>query len=89
MVAGDVPDELCYTWAESYYRDMNAPEDEDKTQRPITRPNTGKTAQAARNKDCEPAPTPTPVAEKEPEKKPEEPAQMTMDNLFDAALQAS
>lgn len=26
-IIGDVPDELCYQWAEEYFRDLNAPED--------------------------------------------------------------
>ena len=26
-ISGDVPDELCYQWAEEYFRDLNAPED--------------------------------------------------------------
>lgn len=26
-IGGDVPDELCYQWAEEYFRDLNAPED--------------------------------------------------------------
>lgn len=27
---GDVPDDLCYKWAEDYFNDMDAPEDQDK-----------------------------------------------------------
>lgn len=26
-IGGDVPDDLCYQWAEEYFRDLNAPED--------------------------------------------------------------
>ena len=29
IYGGDVPDELCYQWAEEYFTDMDAPEDKD------------------------------------------------------------
>ncbi len=30
LLYGNVPDELCYEWAEDYFRDMNAAEDQEK-----------------------------------------------------------
>lgn len=30
VFGGDVPDDLCYQWAEEYFRDLDAPEDQEK-----------------------------------------------------------
>ncbi len=76
MVGGDVPDDLCYQWAEEYFRDMNAQEDKtDEDKAFVPKPYTGKTT-AKKKTDKKPAgkksspkasektaPAPTPVAE--------------------------
>ena len=35
-IGGDVPDELCYQWAEEYFRDLNAPEDKTDADKEFT-----------------------------------------------------
>lgn len=43
VYGGDVPDETCYQWAEDYFRDSDAPEDQEKEERFIPRPYPGPT----------------------------------------------
>lgn len=38
LYGGDVPDGLCYQWAEDYFRDLNAREDEEKEEKFVPRP---------------------------------------------------
>lgn len=40
---GDVPDQICYQWAEEYFRDPDAPEDRDKEDEFVPRPYVGRT----------------------------------------------
>lgn len=69
----DIPDDLCYGWAEEYFRDPHAKEDEEQEEKYVPKPYPGascakaKSKTAARKKPAEkPAPKPA-------EKKPEEP----------------
>lgn len=63
---GDVPDELCYQWAEEYFRDLDAPEDKDKNEEKfVPKPYTGKTAPKSRKKAEKKKPAPKKA--KEPE----------------------
>lgn len=69
----DIPDDLCYGWAEEYFRDPHAKEDEEQEEKFVPKPYPGascakaKSKTAARKKPAEkPAPKPA-------EKKPEEP----------------
>lgn len=58
-IGGDVPDELCYQWAEEYFRDLNAPEDKTDADKEFTpKPYSG---------------TPSKAKKKEPKKKAEPP----------------
>lgn len=58
-IGGDVPDELCYQWAEEYFRDLNAPEDKTDADKEFTpKPYIG---------------TPSKAKKKEPKKKAEPP----------------
>lgn len=58
-IGGDVPDELCYQWAEEYFRDLNAPEDKNDADKEFTpKPYSG---------------TPSKAKKKEPKKKAEPP----------------
>ena len=44
-IGGDVPDELCYQWAEEYFRDLNAPEDKTDADKEFTpKPYSGTTS---------------------------------------------
>lgn len=55
---GDVPDDLCYKWAEDYFNDLDAKEDKDKDDEFVPKPYTG------------PSPSkPKKPAAKKPEKK--------------------
>lgn len=58
-IGGDVPDELCYQWAEEYFRDLNTPEDKTDVDKEFTpKPYSG---------------TPSKAKKKEPKKKAEPP----------------
>lgn len=67
----DIPDGLCYGWAEEYFRDPHAKEDEEKEEKYISKPYPGATSPktkiraAAKKKPAE-KPMPKP-AEKKPE----------------------
>ena len=38
---GDIPDGLCYQWAEDYFRDLEATEDREKEDKSVPRPYVG------------------------------------------------
>jgi len=42
IYGSDVPDDLCYQWAEDYFRDMSAPEDIEKEEEFVPKPYVGK-----------------------------------------------
>lgn len=42
IYGSDVPDELCYQWAEEYFRDPNAKEDKEEEEKFVPRPYAGK-----------------------------------------------
>ena len=43
----DVPDDLCYQWAEDYFNDPNAEEDEEKDEKFVSKPYPGSSSKAA------------------------------------------
>ena len=43
----DVPDDLCYQWAEEYFNDPNAKEDEEKEEKFVSKPYTGSSSKTA------------------------------------------
>lgn len=60
---GDVPDELCYQWAEEYFRDPNAVEDKEEEEKFVPKPYIGRTVTSkTKSKKA--------VEKKAPEKKP-------------------
>ena len=60
----DIPDDMCYQWAEEYFRDPNAEEDKEKEEKFVPKPYIGKTNMTkAKSKKA--------AEKKEPEKKPE------------------
>lgn len=63
VYGGDVPDDLCYRWAEDYFRDPDAPEDQEKEEKFISKPYVGKYTSKAKSKKA--------AEKKKPEKKPE------------------
>lgn len=63
----DVPDGLCYQWAEEYFGDLDAKEDQDKDEQFVPKPYTGPKPRKTPAKKSEKKPKP-------PEKKAEPPA---------------
>ncbi len=64
----DIPDDLCYQWAEEYFRDPTVKEDEEKEEQFVPKPYPGKAAPKTKGKK----PAEKKKAEKKvPEKKPE------------------
>ena len=73
----DVPDDLCYTWAEEYFRDPNAKEDEDQEEKFVPKPYPGASSTKSKPKaSTKKKPVVKPAEKKPPEKeqakKPEE-----------------
>lgn len=60
----DIPDDLCYQWAEEYYRDPNAKEDQEQEDKFVPKPYIGRsTSRTSKNKGkekkiAEPQPVP-------------------------------
>lgn len=48
VYGSDVPDDLCYQWAEDYFRDPNAEEDKEKEEKFVAKPFNGKAASASK-----------------------------------------
>lgn len=71
----DVPDDLCYLWAEEYFMDMDAEEDKEKEEKFVPKPYTGKTAPKSKKKTEKKKPAP----KKEPPK--EQPVEDTTNQL--------
>lgn len=76
----DVPDDMCYQWAERYFWDLEAEEDKVKEEKFVPRPYTGKSAPKTKKKVEKKKPTSktTPKAEEKPEPKSEEGEQMSL-----------
>lgn len=49
VYGSDVPDDLCYQWAEEYFRDPNVKEDEEKEEKFVPRAYSGKTGGKSKN----------------------------------------
>lgn len=54
----DVPDDLCYQWAEDYFMDMDAPEDKENEEKFVPKPYTGKPAPKPKKKAEKKKPAP-------------------------------
>ena len=87
----DIPDDLCYQWAEDYFRDPSAKEDEEQEEKFVPKPYVGKTGYkpAAKKK-----PEKKEKKSKAPEKKPEpakkaEEAEVTQLSLMDMISQGN
>lgn len=89
----DVPDDLCYTWAEEYFRDPNAKEDQQEEEKFIPKPYIGakktkakpkKSAEkkpAAKKKDAKEKPAEAAPADTKESKKDAIEGQMTLEQL--------
>jgi hypothetical protein len=69
---GDVPDDLCYQWAEDYFNDLDVKEDKDKDDEFVPKPYTGPSP--SKPKKSAPKKTEKKAPPKAEEKKTEEPA---------------
>lgn len=75
----DVPDDMCYQWAEDYFRDPDAKEDHEDEEKFVPKPYAGKSSaknkpkKAAEKKKTEPK-----AAPKQEEKKPSQDGQMSL-----------
>ena len=49
-IGGDVPDDICYQWAEDYFNDPNAEEDKDKNAKFVPKPYYGGSSSASSKK---------------------------------------
>lgn len=67
-IGGDVPDELCYQWAEEYFRDLNAPEDKTDADKEYTPKSYSPSA--AKSKTKEPKKKTEPPKKEKPAPKP-------------------
>lgn len=67
-IGGDVPDELCYQWAEEYFRDLNAPEDKTDADKEYTPKSYSPSA--AKSKTKEPKKKAEPPKKEKPAPKP-------------------
>ena len=67
-IGGDVPDELCYQWAEEYFRDLNAPEDKTDADKEFTPKSYSPSA--AKSKTKEPKKKAEPPKKEKPAPKP-------------------
>ncbi len=75
VYGGDVPDDLCYQWAEDYFNDPDAPEDKEKEEEFIPRPYIGSSASKPKKTSKKTA------AKKEPEK--QEPKKQESKNNYE------
>jgi len=74
----DVPDDMCYLWAEEYFMDMDAEEDKEKEEKFVPKPYSGKPAPRSKKKADKKKPTPL----KEPPAE-DHPNDSTQMNLFE------
>ena len=75
----DVPDDLCYQWAEDYFRDPDAKEDHEDEEKFVPKPYAGKSsAKSKPKKAAEKKKTEPKAAPKQEEKKPSQDGQMSL-----------
>ena len=75
----DVPDDLCYQWAEDYFRDPDAKEDHEDEEKFVPKPYAGKSsAKSKPKKEVEKKKTEPKAAPKQEEKKPSQDGQMSL-----------
>ncbi len=77
-MGGDVPDDLCYTWAEEYFNNLEAEEDKEKEEKFVPKSYSGSKSSSKKKKE--------PVKKKEvpkpaKEPAPPEPEQMTLQQI--------
>lgn len=78
----DVPDDMCYLWAEEYFMDMDAEEDKEKEEKFVPKPYTGKTASKSKKKTEKKKPAP----KKDPPKE-QKSDELNQLNLFEVGVE--
>jgi hypothetical protein len=58
VYGGDVPDDLCYQWAEEYFMDLDAEEDKEKDEKFVLKPYTGASSSRGKKKPEKKKPEP-------------------------------
>ena len=80
VYGSDIPDDLCYQWAEEYFHDENAKEDQEKDEKFVPKPYVERSKKSKggspKAKEQKKATPPPPVQKKEPES-----AQISLDDL--------
>ena len=77
----DIPDDLCYQWAEDYFRDPDAKEDQEQEEKFVPKPYAGKAVGGTSKKkkaEKKPSEKKTPELKPVPEKKPADDGQLSM-----------
>jgi len=69
MIGGDVPDDICYQWAEEYFLDANAPEDKEKEEKFVPKPYTGPSTSKTKKSEPKQAAKPSGEAKEAEESK--------------------
>ena len=75
VYGSDVPDDLCYQWAEDYFRDPDAKEDQQEEEEFVPKPYYGKTTSKSSGKKAKKA------EPKKEDKKPEPPKAPASDQI--------
>lgn len=73
IYGSDVPDELCYQWAEDYFRDPNAKEDQEEEEKFVPKPYLGKSSTKTTKSKAKKEPAKKSETKKPPEPRPEPP----------------
>lgn len=68
VYACDIPDDLCYQWAEDYFRDTNAKEDQEEEEKFVPKPYAGKASKGKTKPDAKKAEKKQVEKKKEPAK---------------------
>ena len=82
----DIPDDLCYHWAEEYFRTPNVKEDQDKEEKFTPKPYSGKTASKTAKKPALKKAEPKPKPEPKPEPVKKAPDEADQISLFGVAV---
>lgn len=80
VYGSDVPDDLCYKWAEEYFRDPDAKEDQEEEEKFVPKPYVGKSRPRGKNKPKEKKEAVKKEAVKKPPK-PVDDGQLTLGDL--------
>ena len=77
--SSDIPDDLCYHWAEEYFRNMDVKEDKEEEEKFVPKPYAGKTTTSSKGKKtgAKKSPAKKPAEKKAEKKEPADNGQMS------------